>query len=450
MAQENQTVSLNLLEDLMINFKDDLQLIQQDNYKVVDKVKNITGSLATVFIKDEDEFIRLSTNIVTANGERAVGTKLARGAVYDSILNKKLYLGEADILGQSYYTAYDPIIDSKNNVVGIYFVGLLKKDFMDFVKGVILKLIVIAIVISLPLIILLAYLIITKLRKTLGAEPDQIEEIAHALSQGDLGIHFKSGKKQGAYASMEEMAKKLGDVIHKVTLTADSVAKSSHEIKNTAKDLWTSSKNHSTSIQEVSASIEEIASNTANNANNAKITQKLSSESAEKGKICKTYVSQTIDVIKKLSDKIKIITEISRQTNLLALNAAIEAARAGEAGKGFSVVASEVRKLAEKSQHASNEMFEVSESSVAISEITGDLINTIIPDILRTAELMMDINQSSLEQESGIEQINTSILEIDNVVQISASSSRELSDSAVSLSKEAKELKDILSFFSFS
>jgi methyl-accepting chemotaxis protein len=148
-----------------------------------------------------------------------------------------------------------------------------------------------------------------------------------------------------------------------------------------------------------------------------------------------------------IAGKITIVEEIARQTNLLALNAAIEAARAGEHGKGFAVVAAEVRKLAERSQFAAAEISELSGSSVEIAEKGGKMLEQIVPDIQRTAELVQEISASSGEQNAGANQINSAIQQLDLVIQQNASASEELSSTAEELSSQAEQLRGTIGFF---
>ncbi|MBF0476958.1 MAG: hypothetical protein HQK59_14235, partial [Deltaproteobacteria bacterium] len=135
------------------------------------------------------------------------------------------------------------------------------------------------------------------------------------------------------------------------------------------------------------------------------------------------------------------------QTNMLALNAAIEAARAGEHGKGFAVVAAEVRKLAERSQNAAKEISSLSISSVEVAEHAGKLIETIIPDIQKTAELVQEINASSSEQADGIQQVSKAVQQLDQVIQQSASAAEEMASTSEQLSAQSEQLKEIIAFF---
>ncbi len=154
-----------------------------------------------------------------------------------------------------------------------------------------------------------------------------------------------------------------------------------------------------------------------------------------------------MEAMKQIAEKIAIVEEIARQTNLLALNAAIEAARAGEHGKGFAVVAAEVRKLAERSQEAAGEITELSSSSVDVAVQAGSMLQKLVPDIQKTAELVQEISAASLEQNSGAEQINKAIQQLDQVTQQNASASEEMSSTSEELSSQAQQLMDLVAFF---
>ncbi|MEN3151224.1 methyl-accepting chemotaxis protein, partial [Neorhizobium sp. IRAMC:178] len=145
--------------------------------------------------------------------------------------------------------------------------------------------------------------------------------------------------------------------------------------------------------------------------------------------------------------KISIVQEIARQTDLLALNAAVEAARAGEHGKGFAVVASEVRKLAERSQAAAAEISALSGDTVQVATEAGEMLNKLVPDIQKTAELVSEISAACREQDIGASQINEAIQQLDKVTQQNAGASEEMSATSEELASQAEELQASIAFF---
>ncbi len=247
--------------------------------------------------------------------------------------------------------------------------------------------------------------------------------------------------------SIKDMKEHLLRIIEGIRSSIQQVSVGSNEISSTAQELSQGATEQAASAEEISSSMEEMNSTVRQNADNALQTEAIAQRTAQDAEAGGQAVSRTVEAMKQIAEKISIIEEIARQTNLLALNAAIEAARAGESGKGFAVVAGEVRKLAERSQQAAAEISELTRKSVLTADEAGSLISRIVPDIRKTAELVQEISASSKEQNTGIEQINAAILQLDQVIQHNASASEELASMAEELSSQARQLEEEISFF---
>lgn len=225
---------------------------------------------------------------------------------------------------------------------------------------------------------------------------------------------------------------------------ATTVSTAAEQVSSTAYSLSQGASEQAASIEESTASIEEMSSSVTQNSQAAIETNEIASKSAKETTKGRESVFKTLDAMKNISSKIKIIEEIAYQTNLLALNAAIEAARAGKHGKGFAVVADEVRKLAERSQVAAQEINQLSFNSVSLAEEAGKVIEEIVPSISKTAELVSSIADASREQSSGINQISLAMTQMDQTTQIAASSSEELAATSNELKEQSGHLMGIM------
>ena len=216
-----------------------------------------------------------------------------------------------------------------------------------------------------------------------------------------------------------------------------SVSSAATQVSATSESLSQGASEQAASLEEISASIEEMSSSVTQNSDSAQKTNLIANASSKEAMRGQDSVTKTLEAMRNISSRIKIIEEIAYQSNLLALNATIEAARAGKHGKGFAVVADEVRKLAERSQIAAQEITLLSNNSVSLAEDSG-------PSIQRTADLVANISSASSEQSEGIAQISTAISQMDQMTQLSASSSEELAATSSELNEQALHLVKIM------
>ena len=296
-----------------------------------------------------------------------------------------------------------------------------------------------------------AFLITKGLLNQLGADPSVVADIARQVAAGNLQIHFslKEGKSsRGVLAAMEEMVNNLRSIVSDVKGAADNVTSGSAQMSSSAEEMSQGATEQAASSEEASSSMEEMAANIRQNAENAILTEKIARQAAQDSKTSGEAVTETVEAMKEIVKQISVIEEIARQTHTLSLNATIEAAKAEQYGKGFAVVASEVRALAERSRQAASGINTLAAASVTTAERAGELLNKLVPDIQKTAELVQEISAASREQDSGANQINAAIQQLDQVVQQNSSTSEEMAATAEELYGQADMLRQRIAFFS--
>lgn len=272
------------------------------------------------------------------------------------------------------------------------------------------------------------------------------------LSKGDLTVRngVTSMDELGVLVlNMNSYVEKLSIIIQNTRNIALEFVSSSNQVGESTQSLSSSVTQLASTVEESSTSLEEMAASVSMNSDNALEANKIATESEAKAAEGFNAVKQVIEHMEKITEKINLIEEIANQTNLLSLNAAIEAAKAGAHGKGFTVVANEVRKLAEMSKSASQEINKISRESSKISDQAGRLFGEIVPVIQKTAQLVKEITAASLEQKQGINQVNMAVAQISEISQINASLSEELASIAETQKDNSKNLQEAMDHFKF-
>lgn len=260
---------------------------------------------------------------------------------------------------------------------------------------------------------------------TLLKRKDEIGDMAHALA---------------------DMKASTVNLIENITTAVQQIADGNSQITAVSQTMSSGASEQASASEEMSAQIQTVTEIVARTTDHTREAVNLSDNVATGATKGATAVQQTLDMMKEIAQKVRVIEDVASQTNLLALNAAIEAARAGDLGRGFAVVAGEVRKLAERSQVAASEITELTSNSLVVAEKTNEQIIAISNDINKTVQLFHDIEQECEEQNTEVLQINSGIQQMDTVTQQNASASEELASMAEELSAQTMSLKDVIGF----
>ncbi|MCB1170130.1 MAG: methyl-accepting chemotaxis protein, partial [Leptospiraceae bacterium] len=363
----------------------------------------------------------------------------------------QLQAGDAEAAASTIATKirplYEPVAEGMDALVALQD-RVAREEFekAEAEYSTILAISIASIAVGVILAILLGMMIIRSITNPLARAVD----LANRLADGDLTHQVEVDSKDEIgrlLDSMRNMVSRLSGIIMEVRQNATILNQVSQQVNSSAQSMSQNSSELAANVEESSSTMEEMVSSIVQNTENAQLTEKIAQDSAGAAKEGSTAVRRTIEAMQQIADKINVVQEIAYQTNLLALNAAIEAARAGEHGQGFAVVATEVRKLAERSRGSAQEISEIAANSVDVAEKAGQLIEDMQPSIQKTADLVVEISASSRQQKDGAEQINTGIQQMSQVSQQSASSAEELAATAEELSGQADSLMDNLAFF---
>jgi len=307
-------------------------------------------------------------------------------------------------------------------------------------------------VVGIPIRITLIIVALTFLRKEivlLKSISNILEKVSNFDISGYVDEKYLNRKDEiGQLAvSLNKMTGKLNEMVLKIQQNSNHLSYTSKQLASASQQISEGATEQASTTEEISSSVEELIATIESNAEKATDTNQISSNSASSINEAYDIFNKTITSINEIADKVKIISGISQQTNILALNAGVEAARAGQEGKGFAVVAKEVKKLADNSKTALGSIEKLTNSSKEVSHIAEDKFKKIVPDILKSADLVSSIAIASREQLSGAELINSAVQQLTKVTNQNSVSAEEMSATSEELAAQAVVLKDIVSAF---
>lgn len=439
------------IEEFVVNHQDDVSVFEQDNSNYIDSENDSITRTYKFRIASPDPKIDRHKSLSKDQQfiDRFRKEKLNQIVNIDKendslFVMKPIYLDESKGCLDCHKSKTETA-NSENVVRGIFVMGSSTKNTQKQVKSSIRDIGIVGTIITI-IAILFGYLFIVKVLAAIR----QINSVSKMVSEGDLqqkvNINSRDELEElGNY--INAMINALKKIIQGVNGAAGNFTLSSREIANTSTAISQGANESAASIEEVSASMEQMTSNIEMNGQNAAQTEKITVIVNDGIRDAAKRSEKVVEANRSIANTIKVINDIAFQTNILALNAAVEAARAGDQGKGFAVVAAEVRKLAERSKVAADEIVKLTAQSFEIADDAQKKMLDLLPELEKTNVMVREVSNASSEQIMGATQINLSIQQLNSVTQQNASASEELSSRTDELATQAQQLKELISFF---
>ncbi len=405
-----------------------------------------------------------SFSIILSNGGKIVVDRdtSKKGKLFSDIFKeddnqhqviKKLKSGETvkyegNIDGETYYLSFAPVILSQKTKPWAIGIAIPMKAIYMRSKKALLFSIIIAIV-GLSFLVLITFLLTDKLVKPLE---DSIS-FATDIGRGNLTTHiiYKRTDELGQLTNaLESMANNLKEIVRSISLGSEQLTNMAKSLSGSSKQLLSASYHQYDKSELVNKSLQNMVQYIHKNTEYSKKAENVSKEAGRKIKQSVRLSVKATTSMNYISERIGVINDIALQTNILALNAAVEAARAGEHGRGFAVVAAEVRKLAERSRGAADEITALLNQTQQDSDAAGNMLDQTIPEIEINASLINSIMTSNSDQNTSIEEINEAVGKLNEIIKENNNNAKRIAVFSEEIERQADKLKELINRFKIS